>query len=252
MRHTLSLAAVVAVLLAAVTAARADDQADAKAILEKAFKAHGGADKLAAVKAGTVTTKGKFYGMGEGIDYTATIEFQSPDKQRVEVNFEAGGMKFTFKQIINKDKGWTAINDMVTEMDKDAVQEMKESLHAGGLTRLNPAAFKDAKLSPIGEVKVGDKPALGVRVEAKGYRDVTLYFDKETHLLVKSERRAKDPQTGGEEFGEEIYYSDVKDVGGVKTAHKLTIKHDDKKFLESETTEFKAADKIDDGQFGKP
>ena len=239
-------------LLSAAAPARADDQADAKALIDQAIKARGGADNLAKVQAGTATMKGKVYRDGNEIDYTGSVTFQRPDKQRLEVNFEIGNMKFTFLQVFNKDKGWIALNDNVNVLDKDAVAEALEGIHANRLEELQPAAFKDAKLSTLGEVKVDGKPAVGVRVETKGKRDVSLFFDKETHRLVKSERRAKDVQSGGEEFNEEKYYGDFKDVGGVKLPHKLTIKRDGKVYIESEITEYKPAEKIDDSQFGKP
>jgi hypothetical protein len=251
MRRLLPLAGAVVVLLSAA-AARADDQADAKALVEKAIKAHGGGDNIDKVKAGTMTMKGKVYRDGNEIDYTGSVAFQGPDKQRVEVAFSAGGMNFKFVQVLNKDKGWTALNDTVNELDKDTVAEVLEGLHANGLEGLYPALFKDAKLSTLGEVKVDGKPALGVRVETKGRRDVSLFFDKETHQLVKSERRAKDALTGGDEFSEEKFYGDLKEVGGVKVPHKLTIKRDGKVYLESEITEYKPVEKVDDSQFAKP
>lgn len=249
MRQILSLSAVVAFLLVVTLSARADNAADARAVVDKAIKAHGGADNISKVKAATMTAKGKFYGMGDaGIDYNLTIAYQQPDKLR----FTVEGQGFKVTQVFNKDKGWVALNDNVIELDKEGVAEAKESVHASAVTQLNPAVLKEAKLEAIGEVKVNDKPALGVRVESKGYRAVTLYFDKETNLLVKSERRAKDVQMGGSEFNEETYYSDWKDIGGVKRAHKVKINRDDKKYVESETTEFKVVEKLDDAEFVKP
>src|SRR5262245_48507259 len=73
-----------AVLLAAAGGVRADE-ADAKAIIEKAIKATGGAEALKKFTAESVKTKGKFYGMGEGIDYTAEASYQFPGKMRIEV-----------------------------------------------------------------------------------------------------------------------------------------------------------------------
>jgi outer membrane lipoprotein-sorting protein len=251
MRRLVPLAGAVALLLSPA-ALRADDQADAKAILEKAIKAHGGGDNIDKVKAGTIEMKGKVYRDGNEIEYTGSVTFQQPDKQRLEVNFDIGGMKFKFLQVLNKDKGWIALNDNVTEMSKDSVAEALEGIHANAVERLQPSAFKDAKLSTLGEVKVGDKPAVGVRVEVKGRRDVSLFFDKETHQLLKTERRAKDVQELGDEFNEEKYYGDFKDVGGVKTPHKLTIKRDGKVYIEGDITDYKAAEKIDDSQFAKP
>ena len=137
-------------------------------------------------------------------------------------------------------------------MDKEQLAEAKQGQHASIVTRLSPEVFKTAKLESLGEVKVGDKPALGVRVEVKGYRGVSLFFDKETHLLVKSETRGKDVINGGEEFTTETLYSDYKKVDGVQLAYKVTINRDGKKLVESEITEHKAVEKIDASQFAKP
>src|SRR5262249_29657810 len=89
--------------------ARADEQADLKAIVEKAVKASGGEEKLTKFKAMNMKMKGKFYGMGDGIDYTMEIWVQQPGQSKSEVSFEANGMKFTFAQVLNGDKGWTSI-----------------------------------------------------------------------------------------------------------------------------------------------
>ena len=57
---------------------------------------------------------------------------------------------------------------------------------------------------------------------------------------------------GGAEFGEETFFSEWKEVGGVKLPHKLVVKHDGTVVNEVEVTEYKAVEKIDDAQFGKP
>jgi hypothetical protein len=248
MRQLLSLAASAAVLLFTTVDVRADDQADAKALIEKAIKAAGGAENLAKNRAGTVQMKGKFYGQGDATDYTGSVTWQAPDNVRVEIE----GTGFKFVQVLTKDKGWYALNGNTTELDKEQLAEAKEEQHADRVAELSPETLKMAKLELLGEMKVGDKPALGVRVEVKGYRGVSLFFDKETHLLVKSESRGKDVIGGGEEFTNEKLYSDYKKIGGVQVAHKVAIKRDSKKWVDSELTEYKVVEKIDASQFAKP
>src|SRR5437868_15187557 len=58
-----------ALVLAAGTA-RADDAADARAIIDKAIKASRGEEILDKYKAETLKEKGTYYGMGNGIPYT--------------------------------------------------------------------------------------------------------------------------------------------------------------------------------------
>jgi hypothetical protein len=84
MRKTLYWTAVV-LALAAVGAARADDQAATRAIIEKAIQARGGEEKLAPMKAVTFKSKGKFYGMGDGTDYTGEWAIRPPDKVRFQI-----------------------------------------------------------------------------------------------------------------------------------------------------------------------
>src|SRR5205814_5042787 len=83
-------------VVALVGAARADEKAEARAVVEKAIKAMGGKEKLATDKGSVVKVKGKFYGMGEAIDYTADMALQSPDKMRFKMDFEVNAMKITF------------------------------------------------------------------------------------------------------------------------------------------------------------
>src|SRR5439155_22836546 len=121
--------------------------------------------------------------------------------------------------VLSGDKGWTRMGDQTNEMDKDAIAEAKEQGYAGWLSTLAPLKDKQFKLATIGEVKVENRPALGVKVSSKGHRDVDLYFDKETGLLVKSEHRVKD-DTSGQEVTEESFPGEYKEVQGTKQAMK--------------------------------
>ena len=43
---------------------------------------------------------------------------------------------------------------------------------------------KGYELALIGEVKVEDKPAIGVRVSVKGQKDINLFFDKQSGVRI--------------------------------------------------------------------
>jgi hypothetical protein len=252
MRGILTASMMIVVILAAPLAARADDEADIKALIDKAIKAHGGADKLSKKKAATTKFKGKFYGMGEGIDYAADMSVQGQTQMRFDLTFEAGGMKFAIANVLNGDKGWTVINGKTEDMSKEAIAEGKEGLYAGWVAALYPLTEKEFKFSPLGESKVGDKEAIGVKVSRKDHRDVNLYFDKKTNMLLKMEHQAKDVMAGDTEFNQETFYDDYKDVDGTKQPHKLVIKRDGKDFVDAEITEIKLLEKLDDKVFDKP
>jgi hypothetical protein len=80
---------------------------------------------------------------------------------------------------------------------------------------------------------------------------VTLYFDKESGLLVKYESRVKD-EGSGQEVNEEHFLSDYKEVQGTKQAGKVVTKRDGKLYLEGEVTDHQLSEKLDAGVFAKP
>src|SRR5262249_42655075 len=152
---------------------------------------------------------------------------------------------------VNGNKGWTQVMGTTQELDKDAMAEAKENFYAERVKNLAPLTGKGFKLEPLGEAKVGKREAVGVKVSHKGHRDVNLYFDKKTGLLLKAERRAKDPMAGTE-FTQADLYDDYKEVEGIQHARKLTILRDDKKFVTGVLSDYKPLEKLDNDVFAKP
>lgn len=229
-RFTLALVALALIVLPT----RGDD-ADARKILEAALKATGSGGKNNAI---TWTGKGKFYGMGEGVDYSGTWSTQLPDKFKMEINN-------VFTIVINGDKGWFGGE----EMPKEQLAEQKESMYVNWIMTLSPLADKAFTLKAIGESKVGDKAAVGVKISHKDHRDVNFYFDKESNLLVKIEQTVKEM---GNESKQETVINDWIKVGDMKVASKMTIKRDGKIFVEGEMSDYKVMEKHPEGTFEKP
>ena len=70
------------------------------------------------------------------------------------------------------------------------LRELQEGGYASWVTTLLPLKGQEFTLALAGEEKIRDQPAVGVLVSSRGRRDVTLFFDKESRLLVKTETRA--------------------------------------------------------------
>jgi hypothetical protein len=230
---------------------RAAEDDKAREIVARAIKAHGGLDTLTKLKASSTKEKGKFYGMGDALDFTSESAYQLPDRLMVKVKSKIGDQEFSFTQVVSGNKGWIKIADNTDELNPEMLAEAKEQMNAATITHLGCLNDKDYKLSPLGEAKVGDRPAIGVRVAHKGYRDVNLFFDKEKGLLLKMETRGKDPMRG-EEFTSTNVYGDYKKVDGMMVPHKITIERDGKPYVEAEVTEVKNSEKLDDSVFEKP
>ncbi len=220
-----------------------DEDAKMREVIARAIKAHGG-ENFEKFKGSITKTKGKLL----DLEYTTENAVQIPDRSRTVAESKLG----KFIQVLNGDKGWVKLGDLSRECVKEELDEMREQLNAMQISHLTVLTDREYKLSPLGEEKVDDRPAIGIRVEHKGFRDISLFFDKENSLLLKMETRIKDALRGGEEVAAEWMYGDYRNVDGVMTAHKITIKYDSKTYIESEITDVRYAEKLEDSVFEKP
>jgi hypothetical protein len=235
-------------VLAANRPARADE---ARTIIEKAVKAHGGEEFLSKHKAGQLKGKGKLELLG-GVEFTQEASFMLPDRIKEVVEMEVNGQKVRVVTAFIGDKGFIQANGMDVPLNDDIKTALKEVGYVMKVGRLAPLLKeKGFELSLLGEVKVENKPTVGVLVTCKGHKDVSLFFDKETSLLAKVEARRVDPMSG-QEVTEERIITEYQKQNGVPVPKKVLINRDGKKFMEMEVVEVKYLDKLDDSEFTKP
>lgn len=228
------------------------DVGSVRSIVEKAILAHGGRENLTRQRASTTKIKGTLFQMDMKLDYSMDVWTQLPDKLKYVVDLEVMGMKAQSKSVINGDKGWVTLpgDDASRELDSERMAEAKEDMYHRLLQTLVPLTSNDFRLSPLGESNINGRTAVGVRVSSKARRDVSLFFDKETFILLKTEARVKDLM--GQEVLQETFYRDYKDSAGVRFPSKTVIKRDGKVYIEMEATEFKFHQRLDESTFAKP
>ncbi|MBI3821749.1 MAG: hypothetical protein HY289_03610 [Planctomycetes bacterium] len=217
---------------------------DGRAIISKAIKAGGGEAKLAKYDSTIMKEKGTYYGMGDGLPYTSVVHMQRPDKFKMEI-------KGVFTLCVDGDKGWTKSDKGVTDMPKDQLEIQHIGQKAGWIMHLLPLKDKAYTVKADGTAKVGDMMASVVKVSRKDHPTVTLYFDKKTDHLVKSQFKTKSGEQGGKEVTAEFLFSEFKTVDGVTMPHHVVLKHDGKLYVEADVTEMSAA-KFDAKTFAKP
>jgi hypothetical protein len=250
MRRFLGAAVVTLLVCGAGSPARADDK-DAQAVLDKAIKALGGADKLGTLKAATWKSKGKISLGGNESPFTSQVTVQGLDHFRQEFEGEFGGNPVKGLTVVDGDKGWRKFGDRKSELEGDALANQKRGVYLQLVpATLLPLKDKGFKVEPAGEEKVGDKPAVGLKVTAPDGKDFRLYFDRESGLPVKLVAKVAGPMGG--EFEQETTFADYKDFHGIKKATRIENKRDGEKFLEQEVTEFKPLDKVDPKTFAEP
>lgn len=227
---------------------RAKEELKPHEIIARAIQAHGGKEKLEKLKASVVKTKGQYYGFGEPIDYQGETTLELPDRSRIEAASKFGN----YLQVVQGDSGWVKIGNITRECAKEECQELREQMNALRIAHLTVLTGDDYHLSPLPPETIDDRPAVGVRVQHNGYRDVCLFFDKEKGFLLKMQTRLKDLRQGGEEVTAETFYEGYKEVDGVMVAHRFTLMYDGKTHNDGEVAEVTFADKLDEEMFEKP
>jgi hypothetical protein len=231
--------------------ARGADDKEVQAVLDKAIKALGGAEKLGAAKAYTWKGKGKISFGGNDNEFTASATVQGLDHIRSEFEGDFMGNKVQGATVLAGDKGWRKFGDMGSAMDKDGVANEKRTVYLQVIpVTILPLKDKGFKVEAAGTEKVGDKPAVVLKVTGPDGKDFKLFFDKEGGLPVKLV--AKVIGFMGEEFTQETTFSGYKEFGGIQKATKVESKRDGEKFLSQEITEFKTLDKVDPKTFTEP
>ena len=228
----------------------------ADAIINKGIKALGGEARLAKARATTSKIKGTFISGENASEFKVEQTTDGLDRMRSMFEGDFGGHKFTATTVIDGDKGWRKEGEMevmVLEGEQLADEKWGHFSQTIALT-LVPLKGKSLafKTEAVGDEKVGEKPAAGVKVTGPHDKDFTIYFDKETGLPVKIVAVLPDPKSVSQEFTQETYFSDYKDYSGIKRAKKVEIKRDGQTFIKIELVDVQVLEKVDDKTFAKP
>lgn len=224
-------------------------QNEALTLLDRAIRAHGGEKNLYTLRAGHLQCRGTVF-LPAPLPFTNQIFYYLPDHlKQIEV-IESQGRTITVATGLCEDRVWRTLNGQDQEVDKKILTEIREAAHLLVVNRLVPLKSQTFQLTFLGQAAVNDRPALGIKVSAEGHRDVQLYFDARTKLLIKLVHRIADLKTG-KDVVEERLFSDYRSVNGIQQPRKLAIWRDGKKLLEAEVTEARIFEKLDRKVFDK-
>lgn len=251
MMRYISAVLAAALVVGANAPAQTDGDKEATAILDRGIKALGGAEKFGKAPAYQLKAKGTIAAGGNEGTFTAQSTIQGLDNYRSEFEADIGGNQIRSTTVFAAAKGWQKFGDNGRELTGDmlATQKRNANLMVIPVT-LVPLKGEGYKLAKAAEEKVGDKPAVGLKVTAPDGKDFTIHFDKESGLPVKL--KAKVAGFMGEEVDQETTFDGYKDFGGVKKATKLVSKRDGEPFMKLEVTEFKLLDKVPADAFAEP
>jgi hypothetical protein len=243
MRYLLLSCLVAGALAGFAAHSRADTDADA--ILVKAIKAHGGEEALGKYKA--VRVKLKWTEERTRFGYDHEWLFAAPDKYKDTGDGYYLGRKIVTVYATDGKVAWSLAEGRTEEMEDKFADGYKEEAHLMQVMRLVPLKDKAYELKALGKTEVDGKSALGLLVQTQGRKDLTLYFDADSGLLVKVERPVSDG--GAEDIKEERFYQKYPERGPLPYARKVVVKQKGKTVSWYEVREVKFLESADDKEF---
>lgn len=176
----------------------------AKSVLDGYIKAVGGEKALKAVK--TLYTKST--GTVQGTPLEVVSKVSADNKQFVEM--KAMGMSM-MKQVVNETGGYVEQQGQKMPIEGDDLAEMKAS--AVPFEELTLASNKAVVLSGIEAVNGADAYAVKNGT-------TTYFYDVKTGYKIAE---AREQEQGGQKATQTTYYSDYKDVKGIKIPYKVSM-----------------------------
>jgi zinc protease len=221
----------------------------ARAVLDAALTAKGGADKLAAVK--TLHWKGKAVLNLPGGQVPAVVEkrFVSPDKLRLDMVIEMGGAKMSITTALDGEIGWAQERrpdgTRVIDFPKSEIEAGKAQIWRDQDFVLLRHREKGARVAPLDDVDLDGNKHHAIRVtSADGRRTVVLLVDKKSKRLAGMTYEEQG-LSAEERFG------DYKQVDGIQLAQKRSTKSQQVD-LTTTITEMKVNAAVDRSIFVKP
>ncbi|HEV8060965.1 MAG TPA: hypothetical protein VGP68_13885 [Gemmataceae bacterium] len=229
---------------------RADEAAEARSLVEEAVKAHGGATALAQLKLMTRLSSGTMFLLGQEAPFRDELVVSLPTKWRWNLETGAAGRQTVMTLIMNGNNAWQGSGLLVAPMPQERVGELQDESQVLWLGTLMPLLQeKDLQLGLTKDVDVNGKPAHGIRVSRANKSEIKLYFDGQTHLLVKIARRARE---AGIDIDKEYFYGDHQAVQGVMMPKRYSEWTSGRKLVDVNSISYKFHDKLDDKLFEKP
>lgn len=223
--------------------------AAARALLDAALAAKGGAARLRAVK--TFSWKGKAALNLPGGKVQAQVQkrFMAPDRLRLDMTLSMNGQTLTITTVLDGNKGWAQETRGGQSRAMDFPPGEVEAGH-GQIWRDQDFVLlrhkeKGTRIEPQDDVNIDGVPQSAVRLtSADGKHSVVLYIDKKSHHL--SGMKYTEEGVTAEER-----YSDYKKEGGLSVARHRTTKSAQTD-LDTHVTEVKVNGPVDRSIFVKP
>ena len=221
------------------------DMAKAKEILAAAVEAHGGLEKLQAVKNIVMEGRTSANSPAGPMQIEATSYYVYPDKFRQDLKHPQGEMAYVFDGTSGfalTPMGVQPIPPQISVTFKDAV--FRETLWL--LTNLSQ---NDIPIQYAGTEEVGGKPASILITPQPSGAMLKLFVSEDTHYVVKL---AYPDSSQGVTVNRETFMEDYRDVDGVKVPYHVVQNVEGQLFSDSKITSITLNAELDASLFQEP
>jgi hypothetical protein len=241
MKHTLA-----AVAFLALTGPSWADEKEARAALDKAIEAHGGAAALTKAARRTHTEAGSLWVRDREVAFVRKVVSDLPDRRRQEITLDKA---VESTQVLDGEKAYANDRGVTRDLDKQRVEELREEAYVDWLATLAPLQKGGFTLASLGGSQVNGEQVVGVEAARKGRPTVRLYFSAKTGLLLKMSWRGR---AAGQDVDRERHFSGHKDFAGVKWPTKETSTLAGKKHTDVTIGGVEFPAKLDAKAFARP
>ena len=226
---------------------------EARVVLERAIRAHGGADKLERTKRGQLKAKVEGRYLGGVSQVTWEEKFDLPRRFRRSVEGTIGGGAFSMEYVVDGTRRWGRQGQLPAQPLPKLDEPIPLERHWYAIpAQLLLLRGKDTELKFLGEeMKHGRRLAAISAQTRRATGD--LYFDRATGLLARSVSPMPDFVSNKEtpdKIGEYVY-DDYKETQGVQYPMHIKAASPGSS-LDIKIVSLEFLDKIDDGDFAKP
>lgn len=199
-------------------------------LISRAIVAHGGRERLTQARAERVTLRGHLYLGQASVPFTSTSFLQLPGQYRSVVEMASGARTRTIVQVLNGERGRVTVDGQpVAGAD---LAGLRQTLALNAAMRLVPLQDQTRyALEPGGEYNLDGVAVAGVRVLGKDGTKLTLYFARDTGLLMAAEHEVGGP---GAKAVQQARYSQHRDLGGFVRPGKVVVYRNGQKAMEAD------------------
>ena len=221
------------------------DMAKAKEVIAAAVEAHGGIEKLQAVKNIVMEARATASTPMGPMQVEGKSYYVYPDKFRQDVKLPQGEMGYVF----DGTSGFALTPMGVQPLPPDMLNSFKDGVFREIIWLLTNLSQNDIAVQYAGTEEVEGKSAHVLLVPQPSGEVLRLFVSEETHLIVKFAFRET---AQGVTANRESLLDDYRDVDGIKVAHHIVQNVDGELFTESWVTGVTLNAELEDTLFQEP